>query len=242
MADTTHTPRVALEKAEYLLRDAAHELMDRISLNGAPDWEGEPETATAYQEHIAAADALAALGHGTPLLRGDGEQLTRFCPGCGSVGEVESKFRDCCPDGAGARLIPASLAQKCHDLFRLALVGASQPEFVESQPNAALADGWLNPEDLAALERFNECAEDSEADGHDVPKERMKRLAELGAVQARGFGLHEITAFGSFVLGSQFARRPLETTDECNARLGREHRAKLEMPDPPSQDASKGGV
>ncbi|GKS85833.1 hypothetical protein AVMA1855_16795 [Acidovorax sp. SUPP1855] len=113
----------------------------------------------------------------------------------------------------------------------------SEPLYTAPQPNAALADGWLNPDDLAALERFSECSEDSEADGHDVPKERMKRLAELGAVQARGFGRHETTAFGRLVLGCQFARRPLETTDECNARLGREHRAKLEMPDPPTLNA-----
>lgn len=54
------------------------------------------------------------------------ETLTRFCPGCGSVGEVPDSFRDCCPDGAKARLIPASLAHHCRDLFILALGAAKE--------------------------------------------------------------------------------------------------------------------
>lgn len=49
------------------------------------------------------------------------EPLTRFCPGCGSLGPVDAKYRDCCPDGGRARMIPESLAQRCHDLFLLAL-------------------------------------------------------------------------------------------------------------------------
>lgn len=55
------------------------------------------------------------------------EAMVRFCPGCGSVGEVPDAYRDCCPDGIGARVIPAALATKCHDLFRMALSAAVQP-------------------------------------------------------------------------------------------------------------------
>ncbi len=42
--------------------------------------------------------------------------LVRYCPNCGSIGEVESKWRDCCPDGNEARQIPKDLATKlqCH--------------------------------------------------------------------------------------------------------------------------------
>lgn len=54
------------------------------------------------------------------------EPLTRFCPGCGSVGDVPDSYRDCCPDGAKARMIPASLAHSCHDLFKLAIGAAQQ--------------------------------------------------------------------------------------------------------------------
>lgn len=49
------------------------------------------------------------------------EELARFCPACGSVGDVGPAYRDCCPDGNEARLIPKRLAEKCHELFKVAL-------------------------------------------------------------------------------------------------------------------------
>lgn len=65
------------------------------------------------------------------------EPVVRFCPGCGSVGEVPNKYRDCCPDGSHARMIPESLAHRCRDLFRLALDAAQQTD-----PVAAVPAGW----------------------------------------------------------------------------------------------------
>lgn len=84
---------------------------------------------------------------------------------------------------------------------------------------------WLNPEDMAALERVSECFEDGE--GYDVGAEQMKRMAELGVVRHHSAGRYSITSFGRWVLGSELLRQPLETSAECNARLGAEHRAKL---------------
>ncbi|MFY1883709.1 hypothetical protein ACOTCJ_20965 [Achromobacter xylosoxidans] len=49
------------------------------------------------------------------------EQLVRYCPGCGSVGPVGDEYRDCCPDGGEARTIPAPLAEKCRDTFKIAV-------------------------------------------------------------------------------------------------------------------------
>jgi len=49
------------------------------------------------------------------------EELARFCPACGSVGGVGPAYRDCCPDGNEARRIPKRLAEKCHELFKVAL-------------------------------------------------------------------------------------------------------------------------
>jgi hypothetical protein len=49
------------------------------------------------------------------------EELTRFCPACGSVGDVGPAYRECCPDGNEARRIPKRLAEKCHELFKVAL-------------------------------------------------------------------------------------------------------------------------
>lgn len=62
MSNDTNAARVAaLRNAERLLRETAQEYMEGISINGQPDWEHEPDTEAAYKEHIAAADALAAL-------------------------------------------------------------------------------------------------------------------------------------------------------------------------------------
>ena len=69
----------------------------------------------------------AALAAEVERLRkdaGHAEPMTRFCPGCGSVGEVPKKYRDCCPDGSDSRVIPEKLAKQCHDLFQGALQAA----------------------------------------------------------------------------------------------------------------------
>ncbi len=85
---------------------------------------------------------------------------------------------------------------------------------------------WLlNEDDLAALERFDETADDDES--YDLPKASIQRLAELGALRNHGFGRYSITSFGRFVLGDRMATLPLETAEECNDRLSREHRASI---------------
>jgi hypothetical protein len=63
------------------------------------------------------------------------EPLARYCPGCGSVGPVEDKYRDCCPDGNQARMIPARLAEQCRDTFRLAI----QPLLPDAAANDSAA-------------------------------------------------------------------------------------------------------
>lgn len=49
------------------------------------------------------------------------ETMVRYCPGCGSIGPVDGQYRDCCPDGSEARMIPQALAKKCRDTFKLAI-------------------------------------------------------------------------------------------------------------------------
>ncbi len=71
----------------------------------------------------------------------------------------------------------------------------------------------LQPDDHAALERFDGCLEDSE--GHDVPKDRMRRLQELGVVQHHGFGRCSTTAIGSFLLG-RLTTTPLATRTDAD--------------------------
>ncbi|MGZ9893073.1 hypothetical protein ACXXNA_05895 [Bordetella bronchiseptica] len=53
--------------------------------------------------------------------RDSAEPVVRYCPGCGRIGPVEGKYRDCCPDGNEARMIPVALAEKCRDTFRIAV-------------------------------------------------------------------------------------------------------------------------
>ena len=58
----------------------------------------------------------------------------------------------------------------------------------------------ITPIELNSLGRFRDCCEDSDAGGHDVPKEMMQRLAAVGAVRTLGFGRHETTEFGDWLL------------------------------------------
>lgn len=65
------------------------------------------------------------------------EPVVRFCPGCGLVGEVDAKYKDCCPDGAKARKIPKDLAEHCSGLFDLAIGSAApHPQSVQIRNGA----------------------------------------------------------------------------------------------------------
>jgi len=72
------------------------------------------------------------------------EELARFCPACGSVGDVGPAYRDCCPDGNEARPIPKRLAAKCHELFKVALstmraAAPASPAQAEPLPAASVS-------------------------------------------------------------------------------------------------------
>lgn len=58
----------------------------------------------------------------------------------------------------------------------------------------------IAPDELKALGRFRDCAEDTSSGGHDVSKDMMRRLTALGVVRSMGFGRHETTDFGDWVL------------------------------------------
>lgn len=118
---TNLTPeqRTIVAKLRYMARQYTNGSYARGgSLNGKHYLD---EAADAIEE--LAQQASAPVGEVKPV-----EPMTRFCPNCGSVGPVDyTKHRDCCPDGAHARLIPEKLAQQCRDLFYLALDGAGPP-------------------------------------------------------------------------------------------------------------------
>lgn len=88
------------------------------------------------------AEKLEAMIDRTQSAQAVAEPMTRFCPGCGSVGSVDGKYRDCCPDGMHARLIPQSLAEKCRNLFQLAIDGALAA--TEALPTPKAEPTWSN--------------------------------------------------------------------------------------------------
>lgn len=63
------------------------------------------------------------------------EPVVRFCPECGSIGEVPSSNINCCPDGSAARYVPQKFAEICQHTFHM-LIGkigaATQPS--QEQP------------------------------------------------------------------------------------------------------------
>lgn len=79
------------------------------------------------------------------------EAMVRFCPGCGSVGPVPETYRDCCPDGKKARMIPASLAAHCHDLFQLALEAAPAAPPQPQPEQAAQAQAGQAVEEIGGV-------------------------------------------------------------------------------------------
>lgn len=91
----------------------------------------------------------------------------------------------------------------------------------------AVSTKYLQQADLQWLLRFKETTEDDES--FDVPKDAMKRLAELGVVRNEGFGRYSITSFGSHVAdaGDQFSRLPLKTHADHEADYRAAYNAKL---------------
>ncbi len=105
-------------------------LLDRIT-----------ELESQLAQRFDAADMATASAQGfrdgvASLSANAGEPLVRYCPGCGSVGPVDGKYRDCCPDGGRARMIPEPLANQCRDTFQIAV-----RELLAAPPTAQ-AEGW----------------------------------------------------------------------------------------------------
>ena len=71
----------------------------------------------------------------------------------------------------------------------------------------------MNTEEMKAFERFNETCEDGE--GYDVPKEMMKRLADIGVINHLSAGHYRITEFGLSILG--YKDHPIFNIDEDTA-------------------------
>lgn len=68
------------------------------------------------------------------------EPVVRFCPECGSIGEVPVSNINCCPDGSAARYVPQKFAEICQHTFHM-LIGkiAAAPQ---PSPEPAHAHDW----------------------------------------------------------------------------------------------------
>lgn len=79
---------------------------------------------------------------------------------------------------------------------------------------------FLSFEDFAILFMFSEQVNDCDADGYTTSKSDIKRLAELGVVQNHGFGRYSVTAFGDWLIETEYKQNPtlpLKTAAEHNA-------------------------
>ena len=81
-----------------------------------------------------------------------------------------------------------------------AVIAAYEAKLREQEP-VALPFAILGDE-MKDLHRFHECVSDGE--GYDVPKERMKHLAEIGLVRRVTANIYEHTTFGLSVINGDF--------------------------------------
>ncbi|MDN6110751.1 MAG: hypothetical protein L0I83_09735, partial [Enterobacterales bacterium] len=58
---------------------------------------------------------------------------------------------------------------------------------------------FVTDADIAALHRFVECCDDPESGGHDLEKEQVQRLEQIGALQRSG-RISYITDFGDYLI------------------------------------------
>lgn len=98
---------------------------------------------------------------------------------------------------AGERLMTVAQHLRIEKQLRTAVARLAQPE---QQPVAPT----LTPAELEDLREFHEavCCDA----GHRVEKQGMRRLAEIGAVVAVGFGKHRLTEFGTYLLAAPIAQ------------------------------------
>ncbi|MHA6905164.1 hypothetical protein ACEQ38_08020 [Ralstonia syzygii subsp. celebesensis] len=109
-----------------------------------------------YQDEFIA-DAKAALLAAQSGQRATPEPMVRFCPQCGLIGEPGERYRDCCPDGSHARVVPKKFAEDCRQLFRLVVDGvkAESPTTESGQQTAVATDAPTRGADIPATMRHD---------------------------------------------------------------------------------------
>lgn len=102
---------------------------------------------------------------------------------------------------------------------------AAAPTPAEAPADVVLrkeCERWLQSADLEWLVIFGMQADDCDADGHTLSKDRVRRLCELGVLRSVGFGRCEMTAFGHALFDEHWEQGitlPLRTHAEHNAAM-----------------------
>jgi len=86
----------------------------------------------------------------------------------------------------------------------------------------------LTEDERKALGCFQETTDDGE--GYDVPKQMMRRLAQIGVVHHASRGIYGITDFGHFVLDNTNPASTLAALRAENERLKKELENKHGLP------------
>ncbi|WP_250519516.1 hypothetical protein [Caballeronia sp. NCTM1] len=100
-------------------------------------------------------------------------------------------------------------------------VAAPPAPSVADAAGASEAERFLTESDMASLFTFVSQVTDTDADGYTASKETMKRLAEIGCVESKGFGRYAPTMFGLWLIDSVFEQNsslPLLTRADYNAK------------------------
>ncbi|KWK44250.1 hypothetical protein [Burkholderia ubonensis] len=114
------------------------------------DWPDEPELGHYFAEEpcdpkYGRSRALGFIESRSPAMAAaaPAEEMIRFCPECGRLGDIPAGYEACCPDWSQARIVPKRFAELCAETFRLCV---SQPF---PQSTAAPADERAESFDLS---------------------------------------------------------------------------------------------
>lgn len=123
------------------------------------------------------------------------------------------------PQGAQAKPVPTwqermtnarAVDPKCNfDALKAEFIGAELKELRAACKKVLPVS--ITKEEMAALERFHECATDGE--GYDVAKEMMQRLAKIGLVRRVTANFYEHTEFGLAMLDEWVEAQPVSAED-----------------------------
>ncbi|WP_231136680.1 hypothetical protein [Burkholderia multivorans] len=106
------------------------------------------------------------------------EEMIRFCPECGRLGDIPAGYDACCPDWSQARIVPKRFEELCAEAFRLCV---SQP-FPQSAAAPAVRrpasfEAWCDrfPE-ISAVDRLRDAWQAARAAAPAAPVQRNDHI------------------------------------------------------------------